>query len=432
MQRKDGGEAAEPPTLGRRIVILASADLLGLMERRKRDGLPVLHACSALAVLFALLRRADVNGVCWPGLKLLAAEASVPLRTVQKVIVVLEEEGLIDVEARSRSVGFAKSDATNQYTINWERLEELDPGRSRAATAHAEMPVNSEHAPPRRTNTRTDGACSDGSCATTARVVDEHAPPRRMNERHDGACCVETSAATARDPQEHAPPMQRTCAADAAPKEELSSELIPPTPRDDGGGGDEIRKRAEEIVAAYPRSANDLPEADVRAAIEAIRSETGRPEAIGWNEIRDAAAAYARACTRAPLWPRTWLRERGYAPIVATARKRASTSPIAGRIDPILVRQQANEAACNDEYAIVTKALADLTDEQLEELKRRVVANLKNPIEQRACASGNPRKSIGLRYRMAEAVNEPEHWPAPPHGAAIDDDNDAVTLDRVT
>ena len=68
----------------------------------------------AKAVYLYLRDRADAAGLCWPGIKTIAKELALSVRTVQRAMQDLEQAGLIQKEHRYRSNG--------SFTSNLYRL----------------------------------------------------------------------------------------------------------------------------------------------------------------------------------------------------------------------------------------------------------------------------------------------------------------------
>ena len=65
-------------------------------------------------VLLALADIADVEGICWPGHRSLAAKCSVTVRTVQRTIAALQSQGQLLIEPRYRQDG---SRSSNRYRL---------------------------------------------------------------------------------------------------------------------------------------------------------------------------------------------------------------------------------------------------------------------------------------------------------------------------
>lgn len=75
-------------------------------------------------LLMALADIADDDGVCWPGIALLAKKCCVSDRTVQRLLVLLQGGGLLVVEPRFRSDG---SRTSNRYLLQMKGGDKLSP-----------------------------------------------------------------------------------------------------------------------------------------------------------------------------------------------------------------------------------------------------------------------------------------------------------------
>lgn len=65
-------------------------------------------------VLIALANHADANDFCYPSHSRLARLSNVSIATIKRVLKVLEKQGLVKIEARSREFGGKSS---NGYTL---------------------------------------------------------------------------------------------------------------------------------------------------------------------------------------------------------------------------------------------------------------------------------------------------------------------------
>jgi hypothetical protein len=75
----------------------------------------VLLPPTAKLVLLALADIADDAGSCWPSQNVIAAKCSITSRTVQRIIVTLQGQGLLVIEPRYRADG---SRSSNRYRLS--------------------------------------------------------------------------------------------------------------------------------------------------------------------------------------------------------------------------------------------------------------------------------------------------------------------------
>lgn len=397
-----------------KLSIFANARLCKVMDRRKAEGRSVIDARSARCVLFALLNRSDQDGCCHPSLGLVAEESDVPLRTVQAVLAVLQDEGLVTIQHRHR-VG-AGADRTNVYRIEWTALEQCSDGGVRTKLPKA---------PPLFAGERSN--CAHESAATAP----TRAQPLRPGERSSPAPTGRSSSA----------PSGRS--GERASKEEPPIEPLiepPPYPPEGDravGGASALqgqqteqpdRRSAGEIREAYPCHATDspLPLADEDAVISALVAERARGSGIGAAEILAAArrvrSDVAEGRLRTPLRLRVWASQRGYLAAAEAARQAAAPPvQVAAWADPeaaarAIADQAAQERAerrrADEDLAdrrrkrdeAIDADLRGLDDDGLAALRERVAQQATDQFGQGYWRRKNPHRDPALRERMAAIV----------------------------
>jgi len=184
----------------------------------------------------------------------------------------------------------------------------------------------------------------------------------------------------------------------------------PQPPKGERGGGEKrvgqqadhatLREQAQAIVDAYPPTSSDLPEADRKAAIDAILGEADQPERCSWQEIRDAAATLRAAKPKDPRWARNWLKLRGYLPLVLEARRRAQ-APSEESGESRYERTERELREHRERAAATDAALAGLTEEELMAAHAALVAAVSSPAVRRWLSRGNPRTDRLVRESIA-------------------------------
>lgn len=89
-------------------------------------------------VLIALSDHADQVGWCWPGKPLLAKKCGLTERAVQKALVELEEQGLIEIKERFRKNGSQKSNGYYVLPLHFRPRNAEDRGAVAVSAAHGE------------------------------------------------------------------------------------------------------------------------------------------------------------------------------------------------------------------------------------------------------------------------------------------------------
>lgn len=413
-----------------KLALLADVRLSWVMRRRRGEGRPVVDPAKARCVLAALVNRSDQDGCCHPSLSLIGAESDVPLRTVQSVLAVLVDEGIVLVHHRNHARGSRKSDggSCNLYRLDWKTMDECRGGGARA--------------PIPRKDEEEELFGSIPSSAATARDLAQ--PPREFM-RSSGAT---SGAAAALD---HAQREARTCAADPPimrssvqtqhyrEPEEPDTEPPPYPPeggKAEGGEGDaraeqrsgpsSDRQWAELIRQAYPchRSDSPLQLADEDAVVQAIASERQRAASIEPSEIlaaaRQVAADAASGRLRSVLRLRVWAQGRGYvahaeAHRASRAASEASPPQVDAAAAALAIAEQAvldraaRQAAVAEQQrrrqerdAQIDAELEGLTAEDLDALRARIAASEPTPFGQRHWQRKSVRTDPALRQRMAE------------------------------
>lgn len=357
-----------------RMDLCAAARLGPIMQRRRDAGLSVVAPAVAKNVLWSLVNFGGQDGRAWPSRKTLADEAETSLSSVRRVLEIFAAEGLIrDTIQRTRGPGAGRKSeahdgATNVYLLDYEVLARWAEDDEDAAQGEPRTRPNLSRVPGER-----------GSVETRTRLSGD------TNAAQIGGASKEEPKGTGIEP----PPQ-------------------PPRGGEPEVGGQSTHRQAEqpllaeqarEILAAYPRTSSDIPDDDAQAAVDAIQREADTPERCTWVEIREAARTVRAANRRDPLWPRTWLRRRGYLPLVLDARARDDAS----RATPIAQGAEASErfeAAAAETDA----ALRGLSDEQLAELHQRLLDGQPNEFSRRALAQADPRRSAMLRAMLADLI----------------------------
>lgn len=367
--------------------MLARARFDLLMDRRQRDGREIVNPCVALAVMFALVNRTDVDGlVQGASMETLRQESDAKLRTFQRALVVLVDAGLLEVDGRNRTQGVAKHDSTNRYRVDWEALGGLDGEQS---TRHAGA-CSGE-------NTRQGGACSG------AKVAREQAPKLAGSGakagqvmRQGGAGIKEGSILSeSSTPQ---PPAVRGEHSGGG-GEELREEQATPTPPP--AEPNDVRD-AERILVALPRTAFDSPASDIDAALAAIRSERDLPDGATVDEIVAAAADYAMLAktVRSPVGRARWLQQRRYHPHVVSVRDQRRRAEASTGPSPTEAAEIERQRLAEDRRQRVDAPLDALTDDQLEALRLATTASL-GEFWRQTLAHADPRRHRLLREEMA-------------------------------
>lgn len=364
-----------------------------VMERRVAEGRKPVAGAVCRSVLGALINRSDQDGRCHPSVERIALESDVTVRTVLRVLDVLEEEGIVTRARRNHVAGLSKRDSSNVYTVVWSALEDCATG------GRLTMPAG----PPimRQEVTR--------SGDTESR--DQVTPTTGSGDTGDGITCLSRRAHKEEPPME--PPMEPS----------------PPTPRggDGGGVGAEARQPSaeqptsvvDEILAAYPPTPGALPVSDTEAVQRAIAAERARADGASAAEILDAVRAYADAVVaghvRSPLWCRRWMAERGYEPYVRRARGvEAARRDLEQRVDATrrAVDEQALETTTQVEA--VDAILADRTIDELESVRSEIVADQPNEFTRRVYRDADVRHGSIVRREIARrlAARQREEVPA--------------------
>jgi len=148
-------------------------------------------------VLIALSDHADKDGWCWPGKPLLAKKCGLTERAVQKALVELEDQGLIEVQERFRKDGSQKSNGYYVLPLHFRSKNPEDADVGAASATHEE-----ERRSPGREQSSSQGDRHSG-------VTESHASP--------------TGAASSpmnpqRNPQVQPPPQPRESASRASPR----------------------------------------------------------------------------------------------------------------------------------------------------------------------------------------------------------------------
>jgi len=94
-------------------------------------------------VLIALADHCDDDGKCWPGLKLVAKKANVTKRTLQRVMVELENDGILRVEERRRE---NNSQQSNLYFLLMGGCQIVTGGVSPMSPLEPSIEVNRKKA----------------------------------------------------------------------------------------------------------------------------------------------------------------------------------------------------------------------------------------------------------------------------------------------
>lgn len=388
--------------LTERLNICARAKLSGMMERRKLAGQTTIIPAVAKAVLWAIVNRGDDYGTAYPSIVTIATEADASVRTVDRVVQILREEQIVTVTTRCSAIGAGKgsqdrSGSTNEYCVDFERLRSLESGKVRKRWDRREGDRPQSEEPDsqvesaRQPDVRSE---CDGSTERTPASQGAHASPAR----------------SARQPVEERTPVLR------ALKEEppIEPPMNPPQPpKGERGGGEEravqqadhatLREQAQAIVDAYPPTSSDLPEADRKAAIDAILGEAEQPERCTWQEIRDAAVALRLARPKDPRWARNWLKLRGYLPLVLEARRRAQ-APCEEPGESRYERAEREMRERRERIAATDAALAALTAEELQAEHAALLAETTAPMVRQWLGQGDWRSNRFVREQIADRL----------------------------
>lgn len=82
-----------------------------LLDKVYKSSLP----SRAKQVMFYLINRANCQGTCFPSIKTIASDCGVSVRTIQRTMIILLEEGFVKKDSRFREKG---GQTSNLYTLN--------------------------------------------------------------------------------------------------------------------------------------------------------------------------------------------------------------------------------------------------------------------------------------------------------------------------
>lgn len=114
--------------------LLADARFSLLMERRKREGKATMNPTIVRCVMWAIINRSDRDGGYESSQKLLGIESETNERTVRRVVALMREEGIVQVQPRR----YDHQNAANIYQIDWETFAELKAGGRLVGPDHHE------------------------------------------------------------------------------------------------------------------------------------------------------------------------------------------------------------------------------------------------------------------------------------------------------
>lgn len=381
---------SQPPRLTERLDMLFDADFRELMDQRRRRREPTMSPTACFAIAAALVNHADGDGRCWPSQARIASHASSSRRTAQLALAILEDEGVVEVERRHHRAGIAKGDEANRYRLNWTRLAQLRRVRRTGANL-----AHDDEAPlltiKRETRARSG-----------ARLAHEQA----RDLQGSGASPAPEQARDSRTEPYREPPME------------------PPPPTPGGGGGVESAPvgpqdggvtdaEVELILAAYPGPGGPgtHPEAKYDRDAAAVRAAIAREAGVltppmSPAELLAAVESYARhaGAGRTPtVMPWVWLRDRGYYGTVVTTRLTRRNRPQAPRASESLLEQsRRDQDAHRRSLDSIDSTLGELSAEELEQLKRRVLETVPRTEYLRG---SDPRKSPMLRQLMHDLLS---------------------------
>ena len=361
-----------------KLTLLADARFAAVMERRRREGRDHVDAAKCRCVVAALVNRSDQDGCCHPSLELIAAESDVARRTVQAIVAVLVDEGILRVQKRNHESGATKSASTNRYRLDWDALKECGEGGARSRAVAAPDP----------------GPITRSGCARSGAVA---APDQAQQRAGSGAATAPIRRSSVQSLLLQEPPIEPP--------------MNPPQPpTGERGGGEEragqqadhatLREQAQAIVDAYPPTSSDLPAADRQAALDAILAEANQPERCSWQEIRDAAATLCAAKPKDPRWARNWLKLRGYLPLVLEARRRHQT-PCEDQGESRYERAERELRERRERIAATDAALAALTAEELQAEHAALLAETTAPMVRQWLGQGDWRSNRFVREQLA-------------------------------